>query len=31
MNNIMIETTFLINPKHMIVPYDSLYKLFKPL
>ena len=31
MNNFMIETTFLINPKHMIVPHDSLYKLLKPL
>ena len=30
-NNFMIETTFLINPKHMIVPHDSLYKLLKPL
>ena len=31
MNNFMIETTFLINSKHMIVPHDSLYKLLKPL
>ena len=31
MNNFMIETTFLINPEHIIVPHDCLFKLLNPL